>query len=373
MSKKVADSTAQDKDVPMKEITPLANTLDAAIVSLAQLEWSMKWNSRMGLVVPILLHVASQTIQFVVLYYFYMFSLESLEDPFENKQFNFMNASIHAAMATNTPLSKLTPALIAQNATIWPAGHSNMKFYTTVHKICGIDTSNLLINGLALFLFAGSVLRDMHGIFGSLYVLLNLESDGEGPALADDDGDIDITKPGAKNLITTMATPMKVVAVVFILLPHLLCHVAIAIAGSKYISLGTAPFTVLKAMLKIWFIAKFDAELYKGLTADNFTKFMKVTKYSIKKEKPGGLVELWSSYFGTVVKIFIAVMWAWLCLFVIFKNLTHYRDACDGYYNFFQISGYGHKIPYEPCIYGNLINPATATNFKETCGGAGGL
>jgi hypothetical protein len=330
----------------------------------------MGLNSRLGFVTPILLHVASQTVQFVVLYYFYMFTLESLEDPFENKQFNLINGSIEAAKATNTPLSKLTPALIAQNATIWPAGHSNMKFYTTVHKICGINTSNLLINGLALFLFAGSVLNDLHGIFGSLYVLWFLENEGDGPDSTDDDGDFDITKPGAKNLISSMAKPMKVVAVVFILLPHLLCHVAIAIAGSKYISLGTAPFTVIKAFLKIYFISKFDVELYKALTADNFLKFMKVTKYSIKKEPKGGLVELWSSYFGTVVKIFIAVVWAWLCLFVIFKNLTHFRDACDGYYNFFQSSGYGHKIPYEPCIFGNLINPATG---PETCGGAGGL
>ena len=59
----------------------------------------------------------------------------------------------------------------------------------------------------------------------------------------------------------------------------------------KFISLGTAPFKVIKAFLKIYFISKFDVELYKSLTSDNFLKYMKATKYSIVKEKKGGLIE----------------------------------------------------------------------------------
>jgi len=369
MSKsKVADSTAADVDVKMTDSPVKANTVDAAIVSLAQLEWSQGWNSRMGFIVPILLHVGSQTIQFVVLYYYYMFSLEALEDKFENAQFNMISTSINTAIATNTPLSKLT-AIVAKNNTLgYPAGGSNMAFYGAVHKMCGLETSDLLINGLALVLFTGSVINDVHDIFSKLYLMVQLESDGDGPDETDEDGDMDITKPGAKNLITSMAVPLKLVAVVFILLPHLLCHTCIAFAGSKLISYGTSPFTVIKAFLKIYFISKFDVELYKALTSDNFLKYVKVSKWSIVKEKPGGLVDLWGTAFSTLVKVTIAVVWAYLCLYVVFTNLNEYRVECDAYYTHFKSSGYGHVIDYQKCIFGKAINPATNATFAETCG-----
>jgi hypothetical protein len=223
-----------------------------------------------------------------------------------------------------------------------------------------------LINGLALFLFFGSVINDVTQIFGTLYVIANLESQGEEP-----EDDVDIAKPPAKNMIATMALPLKLIAVVFVLLPHLVCHVGIAIAGAKMISLGTTAFTVIKAFLKIFFISKFDVELYKALTSDNFLKYMKATKYSLVKEKKGGLVELWESAFGTVIKVFAAVLIAYLCLFVIFVNLTEMRDDCDAYYKHFKASGYKHNIDFDHCIFGAAKNPATNLPFVESCGGAG--
>jgi len=95
---------------------------------------------------------------------------------------------------------------------------------------------------------------------------------------------------------------------------------------------------------------------------------VKVSKWSIVKEKPGGLVDLWGTAFSTLVKVTIAVVWAYLCLYVVFTNLNEYRVECDAYYTHFKSSGYGHVIDYQKCIFGKAINPATNGTFAEICG-----
>jgi hypothetical protein len=203
---------------------------------------------------------------------------------------------------------------------------------------------------------------------GKLYIMRTISSDGDGEHSTDENDEIDITKPGAKNLISTMAVPYKIVAVVFILLPHVVCHLCIAFAGSKLISLGTAPFTVVKAFLKIYFISKFDVQLFKSFSSDNFLAYMKVTKFATPKAPTNGVVEIMGSAAITFIKVALALLWTYLCLFHIFPNLNEYRSQCGRYYEEFQSTGYGDVIAHNKCIFGNALNPATNLHYTETCG-----
>jgi hypothetical protein len=319
------------------------SSVDNAIVAISRWHnrrmWSHEgedWFDQAELFVAIALYLATLCIQAIILGIFYKTWIEPKDDPYEETYYHAMSAAIKNATKLGISLHNNT-ALAASEASTY----------------CMLNRATPLLHLVVLWIWFGEGLELIATSLWRCIIVWNFaehHGDAEGQHVQRHqlkEVSLDPT-PAEKNVkipVQTMSPRHKMLTTILILAPNLFFSILLAWFGATYISVTTEINFLVKASLKMNFIARIDKLIMPCYASVNWAEYVASSTY--KTPDPSGGVAFFDTWIVTWLKGVLGLVASWWCSSMIWPQIEDFRMLCSSYYEMF---------PMENAFPGKKVN-----------------
>lgn len=150
--------------------------------------------------------------------------------------------------------------------------------------------------------------------------------------------------------LTDMTTCHKIIAIVFLLIPHFLTNLYLVHIGARHIVYtGSVDMLIIKA-LALKAIAKIDQTIFKSFAGSNLQDYMKNGGYRIRNHEANAFNKAWDRWLAPVVKVILCLIVA-IAQYYSHPNVREFRQICGWYLEAENVkwSCPGYQIPDNTC------------------------
>jgi len=236
----------------------------------------LSYGCELGLLWPLLLHFLTQGFQFFLVTEFFQAKVLPLSAMFKSPQVNLVQDMITLAISTNTTIQEFNYSMAPWSLY---AGQSQA-LPNWIFTRCALnldvpqDAIDVLMMALIMLLFGkfwGEVSMFIEN--ADLFVFkMGSDINDKKQDVSKEAIQTALKTPASKCTITAVALRVKLVVIVVIYFPHLICQVMIVFTGAQYILVQPTLGIMIKSALKIYFISKFSAIMLKAYTGENMKK-----------------------------------------------------------------------------------------------------
>jgi len=399
------DKKANKKKVQAKSTTEFeGNTTDAALLSASRLthvpDGKLHPDDALGYVYHICLHFISMSLIAIFCYIWFVF-LETMEDPWERTSITVMKKAVQRAIAEQLPLSNYS-YLPPEDRLYWPPpnltfyekqfvdpelwnytfedviAQSNFTEYDEIRASyalghCVLVRHDLFYMHMALLgIFCALIVDRCFAAAQRLWVIVRLPKDShfgwdgyEDTEYATDHDasthveDEKIMHYSLRNWdpddndIDHMPWPLKIISIVFIILPDILFTLFAFWTGAKLFATRMGnPVKLIKSALKVSFLLKFPNKYYEYFASHNMRVMMLGGEFWIPKtkveqddedaakqaaedeEEPNhepGFMDHWGAWLSCVTKIILGYAMAALLMMSVWGYVYDFRNLCKRY------------------------------------------
>jgi len=274
---------------------------------------------QMESIVAILLYWVTLIVQFTLLYYFYRDWIEIGEDPWEK---SYQEGII----------------LALENATILRASLMTAQSYNATQALfhCQSDRSPPFVHLMCLWLWFGTAMLHFFQATYRFYIVWKMSS---GKRHTAKEPGLD-PPPGERQIrvnVSYMSCGEKVFATLFILLPNWFMAGFVGWCGVKYVSVVVEVNLLVKAAMKMNFIARMDKIVFPCFVSYNWENYISASSFKVRsvfnEDSWGGwLTGRWPS---TIVKTILGLVLGWFCSQAVWPQVEDYRMLCKNYFDLF--------------------------------------
>jgi len=333
----------------------MTSTKDCAVMSMLCLSYGCE----IGLLWPVFLHFVTQFFQFFLVAEFFQQKVLPLTAMFKSPQVDLVEGMINLAISSNTTIQNFNYSIAPWNQFAGQGVALPGWIFTRCALNLDIPQSavDVLMVALIMLLF-GKFWGEVSSFFENADLFL-FQMGSE----VDSDRDKDkshaaikkaLETPASKCSITAVAMHVKIVIVVLIYLPHLICQVAIVFTGAQYILVQPTLGVMIKSALKIYFISKFSGIMLKAYTGENMKKLTNgaMMNFDCKEgEKPQR--GWWQSVLKAVLIFVSSALMALIYIFAYGYPVHMVGRKCEAYItNFGKSSSLFHPPGIPTCLPG---------------------
>lgn len=328
-----------------------ASSLDSATAAISRLHLDhnqpndkIDWFDKTELYLALFMYFLGLAVQAFLAANFYMFWVEVKEDPYEDSYFHPMKFALQNATILNASLTSSMTMAAAKAS-----------------QFCIVNKAPPFIHFMVLWIFFGWSLNLIGDAIWRFYLIYSLKHVDEGHwdrhnAIAEEVLDPPPDERKMKVNISHMSISGKTITMVFVLVPHLIVVIFMAYCGAKYISVTTQVDVLVKASLKMGFLANMDKVIYQSYVSYNWEHYVSNCQYLVHdwNDDHCKWVDSWVS---TVMKGMCGVLLGYLCSNFIWSNVEELRTLCRAYYQLFPWEELGPGKPPLPAIKGDWWYP----------------
>jgi hypothetical protein len=301
------------------------SSIDNAIVAVsrwhARNSWSNKsedWFDQVELVVAVVLYMIVLFVQAFLLIMFYRYWVEIKDDPYEHSWYSQMKLAVRNATLLNATLA-----------------NASTEAAMTALTYCSLNRATPFLHFVCLWIWFGEGLSLVSESLWRFYLVWSFhehhdEKDKHKSLVKDECLD---PPPGERNVkvnIQVMNLQHKMFASIVILTPSLMLNLFVAWVGASYISVTTEINLLVKASLKMGFIARMDKLIYPCYVSYNWENYVANSNFKISDPFDG--MAIFDTWVSTVSKALLGMVAGWWCCSIIWPNVEEYRLLCADYY-----------------------------------------
>lgn len=299
-------------------------TLQAAVVACFRLQYSrnMLIQNRLGFCVQISIQLLTQLVVGFIAFIFNSVTANTMITTFSETAVSRMIQTIRTALHQSSDPLAFQPVPL------------------TVGAACATQNCHPWIGYLMMFLWFGMMMKN---ILDDLFLIQLIcwfpmtapkdpskkgEKGGGGEKKAKDDPNKSYKMMGKKSeKINYMQTKWKLFALVFLMVPHVLCQFFITYSGVKFLAMtGDAGRLILKAMT-LRFVLSFDRLFYAAFHSDLFNTYIKKCKYQWVRPQERNY---WGSWLASLFKVLVCILFTGLA-WSNYKHMLKLRHYCGLY------------------------------------------
>jgi len=335
----------------------MTSTKDCAVMSMLCLSYGVE----IGLLWPVFLHFITQGFQFFLVAEFFQQKVLPLAAMFKSPQVDLVDQMIQLAISSNTTIQNFNYSIAPWNVTELAGQGGALPEWIFTRCALNLDIPqsavDVLMVALVMLLF-GKFWGEVSSFFENADLFL-FKMGSE----VDPDRDKDkshkaiktaLETPASKCSITAVAMHVKIVIVVLIYLPHLICQVVIVFVGAQYILVQPTLGVMIKSALKIYFISKFSGIMLKAYTGENMKKLTNGAMMNFDcTEGPKPQKGWWQSVFKAVIIFVSSALMALIYIFAYGYPVHMVGRQCEAYIaNFGKNSSLFHPPGIPTCLPG---------------------
>lgn len=325
-------------------------SVDHAIVALAQLghyDWFDNWE----LITAIVLFYVATSVKFTLLIFFWLYWVNEHEAIFKDPYFSMIKTALLNA-TTAVPV----PVTLHDSYFVQP------EWGTNAMMSCAVSRSPSLIYFMTLWVWFGSAFNLIGDSFWRYFLVNSFEEPSgqeyiEGAhvqlfplvhrneemkaAVRHRKLDPPPVEKQVKENISKMRTWKRWFSYFAIVTPDFLLNLTVAYVGAKYIAVTAEINLIVKASLKMNFIARLDKIIYPSYVSYNWENFISAAQYkSLDVDEQGSqkfqkFMRIFETWVGTQIKAFMGLIGAIFFVKVFFPRIAEFRGLCQDYYELF--------------------------------------
>jgi len=276
-------------------------------------------------------------------FFFYKYWVEVKGDPYEPEYYSQMEIAVDNATSLN--MSMLTAGTPMAGEAI---------------KHCFLNRAPPILHIVALLIWFGVGLNKISDVIYLIYCVCQLkseESEDEKKEKRRTQAAKDIDPPPGerkvKVVIDWMSSRGKRWIFFLILLPELILAVFIAHAGAEYISVVGEVNLLVKASLKMNFIARLDKMIQPSYVSYNWEDYVRNSVFKV--DDP---IEGWKDGAArTIGKVILGIGLAAIYTIAFYPQVEFFRSKCDTYYQMFPHENVMSQIPPIPVMRTEVYGP----------------
>lgn len=262
------------------------------------------------LVLVLLLHAAALFLQFGLTYHLYVTTVDGLFAPF--------------AHGVDEQIEVINRALFGDPPTALDMEDPVQK---SAQELCLKQHSMGFVHLMVLSLWGARMVTEVSETLNKVAILSLILPPIEGRAFIQE-GD------GGKMTIEHMRCGMKAVVIVTDILPKLFCTMFLMWTGGKLFMLTYTMGSLIIPLLTLTYILQIPAILFTGFSSFKFKEKVELTHYQYRMALcyTSQTCQMWGL---TVIKAAATGMYVFMLYFVIFGDVTAYRNLCSRYLSLF--------------------------------------